>query len=271
MVMLMAGNVKKLVEVNEPLERAILEMEVNAGETAREVFDYILNDKENHILKMHDSERVFEHFAKKFEPLAETEEEVTRIYKEFKVLGDEITTLEKQRFGNLAQLHEYVDTIDVLIDDKLQPAIDKSSPDGMTKLEATRAMEINIDETIAAIKSYILEPSLKFRVKIDDSVEDFNEALVQYNGTRMSANENQWVNEVEKIFSEAKKYGNEIVMLTDGLHEKLNTYEDYLENIDTILDNQIKPLILQDTKRAAEEAQLSGRVTRGCPKNIKIL
>ena len=50
-------------------------------------------------------------------------------------------------------------------------------------------------------------------------------------------------------------------MLTDAMHEKLEKFEEDLETIDTILDDRIQPLIFQETTRAAEEAQLSGRLT----------
>ena len=41
-------DVLKVVEVKEPLERALLEMEINIGETAREILDYAEEEEAEH-------------------------------------------------------------------------------------------------------------------------------------------------------------------------------------------------------------------------------
>ena len=81
----MQRDVRQLVEVEEPLEQAILEMEINVGETARAVLDYIRDFDEQALDRIRDSERDFERFARQFERLAETEEE--------RALGKEIAFL----------------------------------------------------------------------------------------------------------------------------------------------------------------------------------
>mgnify|MGYP006916007973 FL=1 len=66
---------RQLVEIEEPLEQAILEMEINVGETARAVLDYIRDHEQRDLDRIKDSERDFERFALVFERLAETGEE----------------------------------------------------------------------------------------------------------------------------------------------------------------------------------------------------
>jgi len=46
-------DVLKVVEVKEPLERAFLEMEINIGETAREVLDYAEEEKSERRERVH--------------------------------------------------------------------------------------------------------------------------------------------------------------------------------------------------------------------------
>lgn len=162
LVQRMMENVRQLVEVEEPLKEAILEMEINALETAQAVLDFVREHQVRNIDKMHDSQRDFEGYAKEFERLAGTEQErelgrqVAGLYREFKVLGDEITSISKRRFDDLQVFRKDVLAIDELIDEKLQPGIDRSTADALTKVEAALDMEINIVEAFAAIEGYIL-------------------------------------------------------------------------------------------------------------------
>ena len=260
----MQRDVRQMSEIGEPLEQAVLEMEINVLETARAVLDYIPDLEQEELDSIIDSERDFERYAQVFKRLAETEEEralgrkVAVLYQEFKTLGDEITSMAKRRFDDLRVFRKNVETIDSLIDDKLQPAIDRSAADALTKLEAALDMEINIHEAFAAIEGYILRPDPQLRQKIADSEADFEHFEAQYRTTRMAADEKQWLDAIDKAFGEAVTVGNEIIALTDGMRGKLEAFEDDLKEIDRILDDQIQPLILAETHRAAKDAQESG-------------
>ena len=266
LVQRMMGDVGQLVEVEEPLEEAVLEMEINVGETARAVLDYIRDHEERDIERMHDSEGDFERYAREFERLAETEDErelgrqVAELYRDFKTLGDEIVSMAKQRQDDLLVLRQDVARIDELIDEKLQPAIDRSAADAITKLEAALDMEINIHETVAAIEGYILEASPEFKPKIVDSEADFNRLHAQYRGTRLSGDEEKWLNQIDSDFGEAVTAGNAIIALTDGMREKLERFEQNLEEIDRILDDEVQVLIHEQTVLAAKDARRSGTI-----------
>ena len=61
--------------IEEPLEQAVLEMEINAGESARAVLDYVRDSDPEHIEAMRDSDADFERFAADFERFEETGDE----------------------------------------------------------------------------------------------------------------------------------------------------------------------------------------------------
>ncbi len=52
-------DLRQVVEFEEPLEQAVLEMEFNAGETARSVLDYIRDLDTKHLMVVRDSEADF--------------------------------------------------------------------------------------------------------------------------------------------------------------------------------------------------------------------
>ena len=131
------SDVRQMSEVEEPLEQAILEMEINAGETARAVLDYIRDFEEGDLLIMQDSESDFGWYAQIFERLAETEKErelgmkVTGLYREFKTLGEEIVSLANLQSADLELFRKDVEAIEEIIDGKLQPSIDQSFGDAL--------------------------------------------------------------------------------------------------------------------------------------------
>jgi len=200
-------SVLQLTRIEEPLEEAILEMEINAGETARAVLNYLRDQDPKHIDKVYDSEADFELYAAEFEALAETDEErrlgaeVARLYIEFKILGDDIITLIDVRNTAIELLHKAVIEIDELIDNEIQGAIDRNAPDAFLKLEAALDMEINIDEAFSAIREYILHPDASILEEILDAETDFARFLALYLTTNMSADEIMWLDVIEKDFA----------------------------------------------------------------------
>lgn len=102
-----SSDIRQVAEVEEPLEEAILEMEINAGETALAVLDYIRDHEARDRNRAHDSESDYEEYADEYIRLAETDEErqlgrqVTALYLEFKDLGDQIMAISDRQSAGL--------------------------------------------------------------------------------------------------------------------------------------------------------------------------
>ena len=254
-------DLRQIVKIEEPLDQAVLEMEINAGETARAVLGYIRELGTEHLTVMRDSEADFKRYATQFERLAETDEErrlgrkVAVLYAEFKVLADEIVVLADQRHGALEAFRRDVLKIDQVIDENLQKAIDRTAPGAIKKLEAALDMEINIDEAFAAIQGYVLRPDAALRREITDAEADFKRFVALYRETRLSAEETGWLNTIDRDFAGAVTIGNRILEITDRLNSRLENLEEYLKTMDAVLDDEIQPLIHAETVKAAEEAQ----------------
>ena len=126
----------QIAAIEEPLEQAVLEMEINAGEIARAVLGYVRNLDPKHLEAMQGSAAEFERFAADFERLAETDEEhrlgreVVAHYQEFKTLGDEIVALADRQRGALEAFRRNALEIDELINEKLQKLLDLTTSMG---------------------------------------------------------------------------------------------------------------------------------------------
>ncbi len=256
-------DLRQVVEIEEPLEQAVLEMEINAEETARAVFSYLRNFEPEDLVVMLDSEVDFEGFAARFERLAETAEEqrlgreVATLYADFKTLGDEIVTLADEQYALLQTIRKSVKEIDQLIDEKLQQAIDMTAPDGLKKLHSALEMEINIDEAFAAIEGYVLHPDAALRAEAADAMADLERFEASYRETDLSAEETTLLDRIDRDFTDSVKAGKRIMAVTDELREKLRRFEDDLTTIDALLDDRIQPLIHAETILAAGHATTS--------------
>jgi len=81
--------------------------------------------------------------------------------------------LAKLRFNDLGVFQNGVVAIRALIDDKLQPAIDRAAPDAQAKSYAALEMEIGAFGAFAAIEGYILRPNPALKRAIADSEAGF--------------------------------------------------------------------------------------------------
>jgi signal transduction histidine kinase len=253
----------RIVQTEEPLQEAILEMEINVGEMATAVLNYVWNLEPTEIEIVRDSKANFERFAARFDRLAESDEEkrlaqeVAQLSTHLRMLGDEIAMLAGQRHADLQLFMKGAKEIHKFIERKLWKVIDRASHNAIEKLEAALYMEVNINKTFATIEAYILQPNPALRKAILASEADFERFEAVYRRTGLSINEEIFLNQIDKDFAKAVQAGNEIIGITDKLDGLIKRFEMNLEKIDIILDNQIQPLIHAATVRATEDARSS--------------
>lgn len=259
-------DVVQMVEVEVPLEEAVLELEINVGESARGVLDFVRNLEQADLDRVHDSKADFERNADVCVRLAETDEErrlveqVTLLYREFKKLGDRIIALANERQEALIRIRHDVKDIDELIEAKVKKSINRSDLDATKKLVASLEMEVNINEAFAAIESYILHPDPAFQREVVDAEKDFQRFAAMYREASLTDDEQKWLSKIDEWFSEAVMLGNQIMTISDDLRQSLDRFEDYLEEIDEILDDRIQPLLQIAILHAEDDVKQSGKI-----------
>ena len=254
-------NLSRVVTVMDPLETAVLEMEINAGETARAVLDYVRDLDPIHLEVVVDSEADFESFAARFERLAETDDErrlgrkFAGLYADFKTLGYKIVALADRRHGAVLSFRQAFKVIDGIIDDRLKPSIKGNTSDkAKKKWEAAVALDEVFDEAFASILGYVAWPEPVLRKEVEDAEADFERHLALYRETGLSAEETGWLDRIGNDFAEAVAAGNRIVAITDELNLHLDNLEEHLKTMDAVLDDEIQPLIHGEKVKAAETA-----------------
>ncbi|MCW4031864.1 MAG: ATP-binding protein [Candidatus Bathyarchaeota archaeon] len=259
-------DVHQIVYVALPLEEAVLEMEIGVWETAIEVLKYVRDPDADTKESVSVSAANFERTAAEYRWMAETDEqeelgkEVATLYLEFKQSGDQIMNLTDQQTTELQIFRESVENIEELIDEKLKISIDRRVLRAEMKLESALGMENNIEEYVAAIESYLDSQDPTLLEEILDAEVEFEQFHNQYRETNPSTEETRLIIQIDENFRKAKKAGNEVIILTDNLNELLDQFEEDLEEIDNMIEDEIHPLIHAQTVKSAENAKSSGTV-----------
>ncbi|MCH9052698.1 MAG: HAMP domain-containing protein [Proteobacteria bacterium] len=257
------NDLRQIVEIKEPLERAVLEMEINAGETARAVLRYVRELETEHLAVMRDAEADFERYAQRFERLAETGEarrlgrKVAGLYAAFKTLGDEIVVLADQQKFALQAFRTATEAVDDLVDGKLRPLAGGNTRSGTAKLKAAADLDEFIDETFPPMEAYLVHRDPALRQAFQGAQAEFDERLARYRQSGLSAEEEGLLNRIERAFHDAMETGIGIMAIMDRLDLRLDDLEEQLMALDSALDDEIQPLIHAETVKAAEHAQAS--------------
>jgi len=259
------GDLRQIVEIEEPLEEAVLEMEINAGETALAVLDYVRDQEPKHLETIRDAESDYEQYALQYQRLAETDEErrlgkeVARLYEEFSTLGSEIVFLARQRNVDLLAFQRVTLMIDQLLDTKLRRSVERDTPDPkeMEKQKLADDMDEIIDENFPSILIYLAVQNPAMREEFEDAEADVKHLEALYRQLGLSEEETGLLDQFDRDFTEAVAAGNRIVDATDELNQKLELFERDHATIDAILDDQIQPLIHAETIKAAADAENS--------------
>ncbi len=228
-------DLRQVVEIEEPLEQAVLEMEINAGETARAVLDYVRELETKHLEEMRDSEANFKHFAARFERLAETDEErrlgrkVAGLYAEFKVLGDEIVVLTDQRKSALQAFRASTKAVDDLLDGKLKPLAAGNNASATGKLVAAGDMDEFIDEFFLPLGAYLVHRDPALRQAFHGAQAEFDGLVARYREKGLSAEEVGLLGRIERNFSDTIEIGSRSMAIVDKLDLRLGTWRRILK------------------------------------------
>jgi len=258
--------IEQFVEVREPLQEVILEMEIDMGNTSREVMGYAMDRDPSHVNVLHDSEKEFESLVSDFNELAETEEEkrfhreISQFSVEFRKLSHDIVALVNEQHDAQRVFREASREIYESIGKTLGGFTNKSPGWTKTKAEITFNMQICSHEVFAAIERYLVQHTGFQREAVKSAEQAFREFRKMYSKTGLSDEESHALRLIDRNYNHAIKVGYDAMALTDQLYVKLDRFRDDLTRIDKVLNEDIQPLIHADTVRAAEDSKRSGSI-----------
>ena len=257
---------RQFMVVQEPLEEALLEMEVNIGEIAISIFGFVRDGNPAHIKNLYHFQDIFEEFLTGFNSLAETKAEkefgrkADAFFLEHKDLSKSIISLagtmqhEQKNFTKLA------DQVNGLIDNNLLGPSDQSPSRAAIQKEAALRMKTSFYGVFAAIEGYVIQRIPKMKAEISAAENAFLKWNRIYARSELSPKAKAFLNELDPIYRQTLTSGNKMVRISDQLQRKMERFEKSLLRIRRILNDDIQPLIRKETERTAENAMQSGSV-----------
>ena len=265
-------DISQLVNVDEPLEESILEMEIKAGEIARAVLDYVRDRNQKHLSKLIHSRDGFKDNYRRYQALAKSDtelllkERISTLYEKYNLLASQIIDLADRRDAALNVFINQVSLINQLIDREQLRSNNDQSDDGIKKAEASYNMEKYLNIAFGSIEEYIAKRNQTLLSRIFDAEEKFKMFEAKYLDVISNNIEFQRIKLIDDKFEKATTYGNQVVNITDEIDELLSTFEQNLDSIDALLQNQAHPLIhlkTVDTTHHADSSIQSAKLVIG--------
>ena len=244
-----SSDIVQLVDVQEPLQRVVLEMQISASDIGWAVSDYIRNRDPVDVERVRNAEVNFEGAVAEFNELAQTSEakelsqEIARLHGEFKGIAYQVITLVDQQHTTLTMFREDVNGIGDLIDSSFRATIDGVAPDAVDKLMAMFKMQSSLDIISGAVENYIIEPDPNLLQDSLDAQANFNQFVVMYRETSLSAYEDSWLDHINNHFEESRSDSAKIFTITDNLQELLGQFEQSLAEVDAYINEQVQPFV----------------------------
>ena len=252
--------------VQEPLEAALLEMEVNIGESAISVFGFVRDGNPAHIESLHHFQGIIEEDLTGFNSLATTKAEkefgrkTNTFFLKHKALSQDIITLAGAMRHEQVHFTKLADQVNGLIDLNLSGASDKSDLSATLQREAALLMKISFHRVFAAIEGYIIQRAPLMKKEISAAEDAFLKWNRIYAGSGLPRASKTSLSELDALYHRTKASGNELVRLADQLQTRIEGFEKDLLEIKQILNDDIQPLLRRETERTAENALQSGAV-----------
>ena len=258
---------KQFLSVQEPLETALLEMEVNIEETAISILAFVRDGNGARIQNLHQSQERFSAFLKEFNALAETvaEKEFGRkaviFFSNYEKLSKKIITLAEARKLAQKKFIRLAEQTSVTIDQSL------STPDEgiftpSIRSDAAIRMKLSFHRIFSAITRYAFQRQPILKTEISKAKEGFTKWRDIYARSALSQSERASLNEIERLYEETVASGMAVVGITDRLGHTIEGFEKDLLRIRDILNNDIQPLMREETEKNRRQCHLSWRC---CP------
>ena len=176
----------QFLSTHEPLENALLEMEVSIEETAISVLAFVRDGNRIHIENLHRFQETFETFLNKFNRLAVTVPEKTfgreavGFFKEHRALSKEIIVLAEDRERAQKAFTEMADQMSIMIDQYLSAAPNQDTPTPSNPRIAAMLMKISFHRLFSAIESYVIQQKPILKTEISAAEEAYKKWKNRY-------------------------------------------------------------------------------------------
>lgn len=258
----MQRDIEQMVNLEEPFEKAVLEIEIIASNIANSLLDYVDNHNYVQPENIRKFQADFDKHIKLYEKYAKSKKEIAfgkkliKEYAHFNKLTSKAVINSTRKHGKLFAVQTMVTVQDELIDDLFKKYIDNPTPDILVKLKVISDFYSLNEELLNAIESYVI-------IKDSVSAHKIANKKLQYlkfekNYLNTSRPDKKWVTKMNENFAVTVNLGNELMRLESIQNDLMKQFHQSLNSIDNLLDKKIQPLIRAKNEELLADANHSG-------------
>jgi CHASE3 domain sensor protein len=250
----------EVATVQEPLNAAAYEMEINAIGTGLGVFQYLETGDPFYRAQLEKDQADFARFRAQYDRLArvpqarELGDRLSRLYKKFQGWGEALMRARDQQTTLWETLVEYTQAIDTLLDEyggNLLP----EDPQEVSKRFVAVRLETALAEIETRLWHYLRQSQPAYEARIFDKSDEFQQQLRRFAAMPLTTVEQGLVSDLTARFEQLRSCIHEMLVLHASQQQELLKFLALRADMDDILHNQIQVLAFQNLREADHDAQ----------------
>ena len=261
------GALRQVLVVSEPMNNALLEIEISIDEIARAIYGYVRTNDEWHLKTLQDSETSLKYFINRFIQLNNSKMqkpfgmELKDFYEKFRKLYLTIVTLGQEKHKSRILFAKCIKQTSDLLDLELQRDLEKEGPDALGKRENALAMKIALHTIFEAIVGQVSESEPEAVKNIRIASGHFERSETLFEKTIISDSELSSFKEIHRNFHDTIENGSHLLGIKDRLRAEMENFEREVKWAESLLNDRAQPLLMEETRSGAEAAMKFGAAT----------
>ncbi|TAF64076.1 MAG: HAMP domain-containing protein [Cytophagales bacterium] len=255
-------DIAQIVNLEEPFEKTVLEIEIINASIANALQDYVDNNHEEQRKNISNQQKKLkEHIALYKQFAQQTEEKLLgeklfEYHNKFDQLTDSLLTTSFRKHEKLFALRAMIILLDDLVDDLFRKYIKQPNNDILAKLKVISDFYSLNKELLNGIESYIILKDIESVQKI--AQKKLNYLQVEDNYLHTNHPDRAWIDNMNKNFGITVNLGNELIQLEAKQSFFWRDFQNTQAQIDTLLNSKIQPLIAHKNQSLLQKANQSG-------------
>lgn len=223
-------DMKHVADVEEPICRAICEMEISANEIGLATLEYLHNPAFEYIEQISKNIKNFEDFYNRYERLIHSEKarqngvKVLKKFDQYNKLTGKLIGFKDEQMEKLELILRDIEIFDELMEENNQQAVHLKSAQDLEKLVLALKIKNESNELALSLQKYLRTGSAEYLDGIQDDLKDFESYYSPFKKLLHSSSERQRIKDMEGLFKDKSQLVKELIDLEDNKREGLAAF-----------------------------------------------
>lgn len=253
-------DIRRLANVEAPLNAAAYEMEVNVNGIGLAVLKYLATGDRRYRMLVDEDEADFAIYRATYMRLIKTERErvlgerIGQFFRPYRSLAYDLMRARDQQEAVFATVSDQLEQIDAIVDDRLEAQARRAGD--YRKALAITNIEAEAGEVGFRLADYRRNAGPASRKAVFAKLEEFGAALAAFRALDLTAEEKRQAARLRLLSGNIRRLADDVLAFDDSILAGRQRFLDLRVAMDEVFDLQLQPLALRglETPRAEAEA-----------------